>query len=448
MAKVLISFLGTGPFESKDLYRTYREANYFVDQSDLGKYPFVSAALKKYHKVDRVILVGTVHSMWEEVYRWFSTDAKKDVQEDVYWEIASACEKASHKSELVIPHREEIEQAIGNGSKVILIKYGIKEQEISDNINIILGLQQYLNDKDELIVDVTHSFRSLPMFIMNLLIYLQNVSSKKIEISHIHYGMLEVTKELGYTPILDLKAMMDVQEWITGAYNFKEFGNTYKISELLKKDNSANYSDIADTAKKFADVKNLNYLKEFRSGISNLSSLCNRDHLPELGKEVIAPVMKKFTKRFSKNLKQSTFQFRMADWHNKHHNYGYALMVLIEAIVTYCCEIKYAHIRDDKDLEMIINDKGIRDIIKDVLNNNISDSKDYQEEVDKTNEKLKIYFDTFDEKSSYDGFLSHWRTANKDRNDIVHNRMGEKPYDEIIKDLNTNIDYFRTYVGR
>ncbi len=448
MAKVLISFLGTGPFESKDIYRSYREANYHVGSSDLGQFPFVSAALKKHHNVDKAILVGTVHSMWEEVYRWFTTDAGKEVKDDIYWSIATACENANHNSVLEIPYKEEIEQAIGNGSKVILIRYGITEQEISDNINIILGLQQYLSDKDELIVDVTHSFRSLPMFIMNLLIYLQNVSPKNIEISHIHYGMLEVTKELGYTPILNLKAMMDVQEWITGAYNFKAFGNTYKISELLKKDYSKDYSLIAETAKKFADVKNLNYLREFRSGISNLSPLCNRNNLPELGKEVIAPVMEKFTKRFPKDLKQSIFQFRMADWHNKHHNYGYALMVLIEAIVTYCCEVKYSYVKDKEMFEKIINEKDKRDIIKDVLNERISDDKRYQEEVDKTKEKLNIHFDTFDEKSSYDGFLSHWSTSNKDRNDIVHNRMGDKPYGDIINDLKINIDYFRKYLGR
>lgn len=46
--KVLISFLGTGPFESKEA-RTYKTARYHIGETDMGEYPFVSAALIKYY---------------------------------------------------------------------------------------------------------------------------------------------------------------------------------------------------------------------------------------------------------------------------------------------------------------------------------------------------------------------------------------------------------------
>ena len=191
--KVLISFLGTGPLETKDPNRTYKTANYHLGDTDLGKYPFVSAAMKKHYAIDKVLLVGTVHSMWEEVYRWYSLDKQMTIDDDVYLEIAETCEKSDHTSPLLIPHKVAIEEALGKGSKVILIKYGINEDEIKENINIILGLQQYLDEGDELIVDVTHSFRSLPLFMMNLIVYLQNVSSKRIKISHIKWLMHSTT---------------------------------------------------------------------------------------------------------------------------------------------------------------------------------------------------------------------------------------------------------------
>lgn len=337
--KVLISFLGTGPLESKE-NRTYKTANYHLgfEGKDLGNYPFVSAALKKYYEIDKVLLVGTVHSMWEEVYRWFSLDRNSPVDDDTYLEIASECEKSNHASPLSIPHQEAIEAALGKDSKVILIKYGITEEEIKENINIILGLQQYLNNGDELVVDITHSFRSLPMFMMNLLVYLQNVSSKNITISNIHYGMLEVVRELGYTPILDLRAMMNVNDWITGAYAFKMFGNTYKISELLETEDKS----VAPILRDFSDAMNLNYLYPMQAEVQKLSGIKNREYQTELPRLIITPIVKQFIKTFQvkdEMHRQSLFQLKLADWQFQHKKFGQAFLTSNDALISYVCEL-------------------------------------------------------------------------------------------------------------
>ena len=335
--KVLISFLGTGPLETKDPNRTYKTANYHLGDTDLGKYPFVSAAMKKHYAIDKVLLVGTVHSMWEEVYRWYSLDKQMPIDDDVYLEIAEACEKSNNTSPLFIPHKEAIEKALGKGSKVILIKYGITEDEIKENINIILGLQQYLNGGDKLIVDVTHSFRSLPLFMMNLIIYLQNVSSKRIKISHIHYGMLEVIRELGYAPIIDLRSMLDVNDWITGAYAFSMFGNTYKISSLLENENKA----VAPILRNFSDAMNLNYLYPMQGEAQKLSGIENKEYKTDLPKLIINPVVKDYVKTFKvKNPEheQSFFQLKLADWQFKHKKYGQAYLTSNDALITYVCE--------------------------------------------------------------------------------------------------------------
>lgn len=334
--RVLISFLGTGPLESKET-RTYKTANYHLDDVGLGDYPFVSAALKRHYGIDTVLLVGTAHSMWEEVYRWYSQDRQMPIDDDVYLEIATSCELANHDSPLVVPHRESIEAALGNESKVILIKYGITEAEIRENISIILGLQQYLKNGDELIVDVTHSFRSLPMFMMNLLVYLQNVSPKHIRISHIHYGMLEVSRELGYVPILDLRAMMDVNDWITGAYAFSMFGNTYKISQLLEKENKS----VAPVLRSFSDAMNLNYLYPMQAEVQKLSGLKNKEYQTDLPQLTITPIVNQFLKTFqTKDEKhpQSFFQYKLAVWQFEHKKYAQAFLTSNDALISYVCE--------------------------------------------------------------------------------------------------------------
>lgn len=455
--KVLISFLGVGPkinIGKVKEERTYRPATYhFCDETDTQSSTyneekndfstsFVADALVQKYGIDDTILLGTTHSMWERVYEVFCNNKNIDIDENYYLELADYCDKATSKKELKIPHPEKIEKVLGKDSHIVLLKYGINKKEIDENISIILQLQEFLKNNDELIVDITHSFRSLPLYIMNLLLYLKNVSTKKIKISRICYGMLDATDEFGYTPVVSLNGIIDVNDWIIGAYNFQQFGNTYKLSKLLEKDDTGDYGSISNALRKFADVKNLNYLREFRTRIGDLRTLCNKDKLPELGKELIAPVMEKFIKRFPDDLNQSVFQFRMAEWHYNHYNYGFALTVLIEAIVTYCCEVVYTN-NENKD--EIINDKKHRDHIKDVLNDKESDDMILFAKIE---ENLKAYIDCYDEDSTYDVFKSNWSTTNRDRNMIVHNRMGGRDYSEIIKDLYKNIKYFSKYLGK
>ena len=333
--KVLISFLGTGPLASKK-ERIYNTARYHIGETDLGEYSFVSAALEKHYNVDATILVGTVHSMWEEVYQWHKKDKGQSLDDDVYLEIADYCEKANYQTDLSIPHQEDIETTLGTGSKVVLVKYGITEDEVKENINTILGIERFLNKKDELIVDVTHSFRSLPIFITNLLVYLQNVSEKKITISHIHYGMLEMRDELGFAPIIDLKAVLGVNDWITGAYSFSQFGNAYMISELIAKENKS----ASTLLKEFSNLMNLNHLYAIKNVSQRLSSIKNASYNTLIPNLIVTPIVDEFIRRFRIGVKEkdAVFQLKVARWQLDHRKYAQAFLTLNEAIITHVCE--------------------------------------------------------------------------------------------------------------
>ncbi len=465
--RVLISFLGTGPSDQKGSevrpMRVYRDADYIIDNK-IYNTSFVAAALARHYEVDNIFMVGTVHSMWEELYRWFH-DAKseKRVEDDdvsyaIYNTISEECINANHKSELRIPHQKEIEEAMGGNSKVVLVKYGITESEIRENINHILGLKNNLKRGDELIVDITHSFRSLPIFIMNLLVYLQDVSSIGVEISHIHYGMLEIGgkgpgKELENVPVVDLKSMMEVQKWITGAYNFKEFGNAYLLAKLMEKENRGSYASLAKLLKSFSEIKNLNYFSEFRSSVADLEPLCNKESLPELGKEIIVPVMEKFVKRFSSRTSLYEYQFRMAEWHYNHHNYGYAFINLVEAALTFCCEL----IPDDiipqklilgKNGELLLDKNGEiragakRKAIRRVLN--YADEDKGVECIENLRNTLDFYMNAQNIKFSI--FNDYYWKIDFNRNTIAHDldRYKPKKYSDIIDDLDGGMLYFRS----
>lgn len=347
MSKVLISFLGT----ARQNERQYRTAKYRFSDGQEIESAFIASALNDYYHIDTLILVGTVKSIWEEVYRVFSSE-KKEIDDDYYLELAEHCQSANASSELNIPKKEIIENALGNHSKVVLIKYGLDEKEIKQNAETILGLEKHINKGDELYVDITHSFRSLPLFLMNTLIYLQNVSQKNISIKHISYGMLDVTTELGYTPVVELNNIMQMNEWITGAYSFKESGNSYMIASLIED------KSVSEKLIKFSDLMNLNYLSGIETQSVELAGIKNRKYeslLPEL---IVSPIINQFVNEFGRTKRHSEFQFKLSKWHKNHRNYSSAFIVFLESIITYVCE------ENGLEWEDMDNRQGIKDVIQ------------------------------------------------------------------------------------
>ncbi len=449
MGKVLISFLGAAQKE-----RQYISANYKFKDGTIIKSPFIAKALAKYYHIDRFILIGTAHSMWEEVYKDMGD---KDYDEDKYLDLWEKCLKSNH-SNTNLTHEDvsHIENKIGNGSKIIIIKYGLNNDEIAENTKLILNIKKYLSQGDTLYLDITHAFRSLPIYLMNCLIYLKNDRNLKIEIESISYGMLDVSKEYPkdesinidsknpddfITPVVELKKLLDIQEWISGAYSFSEFGNAYKIISLLEKESDNKYEKVIKSLQKFSDMKNLNYISNERTQIQDLLLLKDPKNLPEFAQITICPIMKDYFMEISNDIDYSRFQFRMAKWHYSHHNYGFALMLLVEACVTFCCEIS--------GLET--NDFNNRKKIKKTL----SPSKEEKVNLDykRNYNELKFYFDK--RGLSLEDFLHYkhkskgeigFKAQNRNRNDIAHTDLSGKHYGDILKTLDLGLKFFIKYL--
>jgi CRISPR-associated Csx2 family protein len=338
MARVLISFLGTGSPVKGHEYN-YNMAKYRFGESEREyECPFVAAAIAEEYQVDRIVLLGTVRSMWEEVYRYFG-ERNNCFDEYVWLEIGDWREKNNHTSALEILHEKEISEALkpGSGSRVVPIYYGITAEEIRKNSDIILGLERdVLQRDDEVILDITHAFRSLPMYVMNLLFYLRNVSDKQITISHICYGMMEMSREVGYSPVVELKELLTVNDWIEGAYSFRKYGNGYRIAELVSD------KDVKHRLQDFSDAKNLNYLVELENQCQKLQAIKNKELSP-IANLVVKPVVSDFLRqvpipRKDDPHRHSNFQYQLARWQCDNYDYAAAYISLNEAIVTRACE--------------------------------------------------------------------------------------------------------------
>ena len=340
MSKILISFIGTGKANRDYSRATYRLGDEEVETS------FVAYALRKFVKPDKLFLIGTPHSMWEEVYRAFSDNP----DEDTWSEIGDWCDKAGVDTPVDnMPHKQDIEAAIGEGSKVFPIRYGVNEEQIQQNIDIILGLRNHLADGDEIVVDITHSFRSLPLLIMQLILYLKQMGSPRVTVSHVYYGMLDITRELHYTPVVDISSMISLSDWITGAFTFKLNGSATLASRLLEQEGGQSAATLLD---KFSNVLSLNDMGQLQQQVQELSGI---KYPSEMARLALEPTVSSFVRQF-RNLSPAEFQYRLARWHFDNGNYLAAYNDLVECIITKACEETPGY-----DWQ----DKGNRDSVRD-----------------------------------------------------------------------------------
>lgn len=135
--------------------------------------------------------------------------------------------------------KEEIGEQKYNVIPIRNIPEGHSEEDIWKVFELVY---EQLQPHDEIILDVTHGFRSLPMLQIVLTNYAKSL--KNVDVSKIFYGAFEALGP-GYkveenipnpedrkAPLLDLTAFSAVQSWTYGAQSFIETGQPKLITKL------------------------------------------------------------------------------------------------------------------------------------------------------------------------------------------------------------------------
>ncbi len=345
MAKVLITPLGVGSFEKDVPKREYRKAVYcFENTGEKFETSFVAAALIKKLKVDKVIFIGTGKSMWEEVYKYFTEDHGLDYDEDYWIELGEKIDNSNHKhcevneadlknvNEAIDKYLKFINPNATGGSECIIMKYGINEEELWSNMDIFMGIEEKLGDGDSIYLDITHSFRSIPLFMYLMMDFMLILSKKRINLDGVYYGMLDIRSEKGYAPIIDLAPLFKLSQWIKGNYDFVSYGNGYLIADLLKE-----YGND-ETVKKInnvSDLININYLPELKTQLVSLQKLIQRTDSNSSGIfRYIAPRLQEFIDRFINIESDFKFQLEISKWYFENKRYSHGYICLLESILS------------------------------------------------------------------------------------------------------------------
>ncbi len=452
MNRILILSLGTGNLRAKKdapakaIYEkgnddVYRTANYqFFGDEEIVVSRFVAEPLIKKLKPDTVIMVGTVKSAWSEIYREYYGEKRKKCDEKLFTELyEKESEYGIYCSEDELDRFEDrINEIYNDGQvfkdicprikvRVILTKYGVTTEELADNYHRISRLRDYLREDviNSVSFDITHSFRSMPLYNLIVLNYFSNISRSDVRIEHIYYGNLDISSEYNnIAGISDLAELSNVLSLTNAISDFRNSGNAKAVITLLPEDTDQR-KKIKKTLEEFDWATQINDLKNMEMSLGRLIKALEKEL------EVKRDRSEKFLDIYnmiSDTLKESfpniqefdkmnsldeypycygQIQTKLGMWFMMTNRYGQAVLIATEAVRSFLVPIYL--IRENKKITRETcareeNRKEGEKMIDELLNSNLlsSESKQMLGQLIKMKKMRNVFAHNIPEKESYE----------------------------------------------
>lgn len=327
-------------------------------------------------------------------------------------------------------HFENLNTESSKDLRLIIIPDGISETEIWDIFQIVFD---QLQEEDEILYDVTHSFRSLPMLGIVLLQYAKFL--KNINVRGIFYGAFEKLGnpseiEKNYpipserkVPLLNLTSFSLLQDWTIAGNNFLKLGN----AEVLEKISSERFNPILkESSGKDVEARKLRYITNNLKKIS-LDFRTNRGKDIYEGKTIaqtaesikdfessllqpFIPILKKLEKDISEFKENDADNLMQAvQWCINKGLIQEGITLLQEGLITIICAKIKASFLDITE----------RKIISDYLSVGFVKPKEYWRNNLKTDRALKLIEDLNQIKEIKE-IAKEYDALTKKRNDINH----------------------------
>lgn len=437
MARVFMSFLGTN---------NYVPCNYFIEQpekKEVKNVRFVQEAItslycRKWTKSDR-IMIFTTKASYEQ--NWLN-DGHVDREKNII--PSEGLEERLLKLELGVP------------IKTLRIKEGLTEQDIWDVFNTVYA---NINEGDEVIFDITHAFRSIPMLAIVILNYAKVL--KNIRIIGLHYGpfeklgRVEDVKNMDLNernvPILDLSAFDSLLDWSFGVERFVTSGDASKLSVLMHDDVNP---IIKETKGGNLDAKNLFRLGK---GLNDFSKIIATNRAPKVSEQAqfcikciseyhesdllpaFKPLMDKIKQRFDPFNGDTVIDGISASrWCLNHSDIQQGITILRETMITHLVLNNGGDIMSTKDRDIAAHiATGIeRDGAYDVT----SDSK-----LEPFKEYSSRLYDYLKERTELTNSIVKLGPIRNDINHAGYNKSARSP-DDFSHELEKYIEQFETFL--
>lgn len=260
----LISFLGKGGSDGKSGYRT---ARYRFDAGFMREVPFFGMALAEYLSPDRLILIGTSGSMWDV---FFEREGSHD--DEALLKLMEAVDADKVDAAMLADHAARLSARLGHPVHCVLIDYARDE---AGQAALLGQLAAQLNEGERIAIDVTHSFRHLPMLALIAARFLARV--KNIQVEDIYYGAYDMKDAAsGETPAVRLKGMLKMLDWVDALSSYDKDGDYGVFAGLLAADGMA--EEHTRELEKAAFQERTNHIEGARQRLSaSLEDIASHD---------------------------------------------------------------------------------------------------------------------------------------------------------------------------
>ena len=217
----LISLLGKSKLDAQTGYRT---AKYRFSDGITREVPFFGLGLMDCIKPARLILAGTSGSMWDVFF-----DHQKTGDEALL-PLIDAVASESVTPDMLAVHEQRLSEKFGIPVQCILISYA---RDASEQAAVLTRLAEAVQPGENIVLDITHGFRHLPMLALVAARYLTHV--RRVSVKDVYYGALEMTQD-GQTPVLNLGGMLQMLDWVEALAVYDKSGDYGVFSGLLQAD--------------------------------------------------------------------------------------------------------------------------------------------------------------------------------------------------------------------
>lgn len=226
MARILITTLGKAKKEDNNRYRT---ATYSFDNEEKYSTPFFGYALYKYlqsknEQPDKIVILGTSTSMWDAWYEVTEDLLTDESMADADY-LNSKIKTGVEVSDLVMLQKK-LGEYFGVNVVCQIIPICVEQDDL---VEILSSIKKHINNNDNVVMDVTHGLRYLPMIELLSTFLLKH--SLNIKLDGIYYGALDLTNN-GVVPVVNLDGLCHLNQWIEAISMLKSTGNVIKLHKL------------------------------------------------------------------------------------------------------------------------------------------------------------------------------------------------------------------------
>ncbi len=360
--KILILTLGAGRKLPNGASAGYTEASYkFHNEGDVITTAYLAEPLVSAFRPDMVFVIGTIKSVWLEFYQYF-TEKQSEEAELAFCELDPANGKDVSAQQL--REKAEIVNRIFEGgmdkapfsrdirTRAILTRYGMNNEEMLENYQLIGGISAYMEkDTDyEIAFDITHSFRSLPIYNLIIFNYLRVISDSTVRITHVYYGNFEGSREnQNIAPILDLQDLIHVMNLTSSVSEFKNTGNCRTLLTQLPEGEK----DLREALEEFDWATQINSFDKVQEALRKLLRLTQQEQregsrYADMRRMIYDVLCRKFLKwdtaegspeDMLEGLSMADQRLMTSNWYLKQNRYGQAVATAYEALKSYLVPI-------------------------------------------------------------------------------------------------------------